>query len=299
MPKINPIHSPPVTVSTQPVKVEKQAQTKRAVQQDVRAGSARSKLQGLAFQAGLKFPDLNGKTKEESIALRSDRRQRLNAVRKQQNLETIVARSEQFCHDTDVTDTVDPDWYFSFLELAENINSPSMQELWAKILAGEVSHPNSFSRESLFVLKKMTQANANKLKAACSLMSRGYKNNSAHIVYGFSRKPSLFSLLKPKTRVLPLSKYGLPYGDIVSLVDLGILLPGELESGEWPVDEAIPQFYLGKKYHLKATESGVVLNYYKFSDIGLELIKLIANEPKPDYFSDLSQILEQAFSIST
>ena len=39
------------------------------------------------------------------------------------------------------TDKADPDWFNTFTQLAEDVSNKTMQDLWAKILAGEISQP--------------------------------------------------------------------------------------------------------------------------------------------------------------
>jgi DMSO/TMAO reductase YedYZ molybdopterin-dependent catalytic subunit len=88
-------------------------------------------------------------TKQAPLEERANRRKKLDQLRKQQNMEAIIVRAVQYCSDETITDRADQDWFSSFLTLAESISNKSMQDLWAKILAGEVSQPGSFSLKTL------------------------------------------------------------------------------------------------------------------------------------------------------
>ena len=59
--------------------------------------------------------------------------------------EKIMALALDYCPDYVADIDVDPDWFQFYCELVQNISTHSMQKLWAKILAGEISNPGSFS----------------------------------------------------------------------------------------------------------------------------------------------------------
>lgn len=52
------------------------------------------------------------------------------------------------------------DWFLRFFESASNVSNEDMQELWATILAGEVTNPGSFSLRTLDTVYNMSQNEA-------------------------------------------------------------------------------------------------------------------------------------------
>ena len=52
---------------------------------------------------------------------------------------------------------VDPDWLNYFGGYAEQANSETVRDLWARVLAGEIRHPGSFSRSTLRLLAELDQ----------------------------------------------------------------------------------------------------------------------------------------------
>ena len=52
---------------------------------------------------------------------------------------------------------VDPDWLDYFGGYAEKANSEKVRDLWARVLAGEIRHPGSFSRSTLRLLTELDQ----------------------------------------------------------------------------------------------------------------------------------------------
>jgi hypothetical protein len=55
---------------------------------------------------------------------------------------------------------VDPDWSSRFFSYVPDVTSEQMQELWGKVLAGEVSRPGAFSVHTLDVLRNLSRQNA-------------------------------------------------------------------------------------------------------------------------------------------
>lgn len=56
------------------------------------------------------------------------------------------------------------DWFVRFFEDAGNIGDEQMQELWAKVLAGEIDHPGTFSLRALDVLRNLSREEAEVLQ---------------------------------------------------------------------------------------------------------------------------------------
>lgn len=229
--------------------------------------------------------------KGPTLSQRAERRERMNKERQQSNLEKIMALALDFCPDYVADMDVDPDWFQQYCDLVLNISNQTMQQLWAKILAGEIGQPGSFSLKTLFLLQRMSYKEALALQKAASLTCRVRLQDSGHIYFGYVRKPSIWQLLTGRSRaVLNLSQFGLTYPQILSLIDLNLLHQIEIESGE-----LIPQQSLQLQYHqhqltCKARHSGVVLQYYKFTAVGVELLPLLNSQANPAYLQAVKQL---------
>jgi len=85
---------------------------------------------------------------------------------------------------------MDFDWFVRFFEDSGNISNEEMQELWAKILAGEIAKPGSFSRRTLDVLRNLSQADAQLFRSLSKyfFFAGGgivlYRNSALHNEYG-------------------------------------------------------------------------------------------------------------------
>lgn len=229
---------------------------------------------------------------QDTLTSRAERRRQMTVERQQYNLEKVMAFAQEYCTDQAVSQELDPDWFYHYCELVQNISTLSMQKLWARILAAEISQPGSFSYKTLSILRQMHFKDAQALQLASSLSCRISAQEPAHIYFSYLQQGSLWQWLRGRNRgILNLSQFGLTYPQILSLTDLGLLHPAEIESGVMNKGQALqwqfPQCLLQGR--LKA--NGIVLQYYKFTNQGAELMSLLSSPVQPLYFQALQTLL--------
>lgn len=226
-----------------------------------------------------------------SLSQRAERRERMHKERQQSNLEKIMALALDYCPDYVADMDVDPDWFQQYCDLVLNISNHTMQQLWAKILAGEIGQPGSFSLKTLFLLQRMSYKEALALQKAASLTCRVRLQDSGHIYFGYVRKPSIWQLLTGRSKaVLNLSQFGLTFPQILSLIDLNLLHQIEIESGELIPEQIMQLQYHQHQLSCKVKYSGVVLQYYKFTPVGVELLPLLNSQANPAYLQAVKQL---------
>ena len=226
------------------------------------------------------------------------RKREVLAHRKLRNLELILGRALDFCLDDGKEEDLDPDWFFSFVQMAEEIFSPAMQELWGKIFAVETARPGSFSLKTLGTLKQLTQKDAQIFRHAVNLTSRRKGESTPKLLIGYYQKSNLWSFFSShKEHRLNLAEFGLGYPDILSLMDLGLIHHSEIESGELPIGIPVEWRCAGQTLDLSAKRAGTTLVYYKFTTTGAELCKLVARKKQDTYVKVLRTTLENAFNI--
>ena len=81
---------------------------------------------------------------------------------KVENVSEIVSKAQQQFEigEKVSSEPVDNDWMTRFLGIAEDVSDNEMQELWARVLAGEVKHPHSYSLRTLEVLRNISKEEA-------------------------------------------------------------------------------------------------------------------------------------------
>ncbi|MCG9761284.1 MULTISPECIES: TIGR03899 family protein [Pseudoalteromonas] len=229
---------------------------------------------------------------EHGTLKRALKRQQLIKIQRQQNLEAIMGMALTLCPEVTARGRPDPDWLEHFITLAEDIANHSMQKLWAKILVGESITPGTFSIKSLQTLKMMTQREATALQRCAPLCGYLEKEDSYLILHGYYKKPSIFDLLrKGSTESINLSQAGLNFPNILTLMDINILYRQEIESASLQKGQSMQLVYLRKKMTLTAKSNDLVLSYYKLTQTGDELKKLLQSPINKQY----KQLVEKAF----
>lgn len=106
---------------------------------------------------------LEGKELEVETLTRIENRILFQELKKQRNIDSIShIAAEQLEHISIVSDQqVDDYWTQKFFKNAEDISDNEMQQLWGKILAGEVECPKSYSLRTLDLLKNLSKDEAN------------------------------------------------------------------------------------------------------------------------------------------
>lgn len=231
-----------------------------------------------------------------STLKRALKRQQLIKIQQQQNLETIMGMSLTICPELTSRGRPDPDWLAHFNTMAEDIANHSMQKLWAKILVGESINPGTFSIKSLQTLKMMTQREATALQKCAPLCGYLEKEDSYLILHGYYKKPSIFDLLrKGSTESVNLSQAGLSFPNVLTLMDINILYRQEIESASLQKGQSMQLVYQRKKLTLTAKSNDLVLSYYKLTQTGDELKKLLQNPINKNYKQLLEKALENEF----
>ena len=236
---------------------------------------------------------------QASLLERAHTRQEIQFIKRQENIETIMAMAMAFCPDVTGQQQPDFDWIERFISLCEDTANSSMQKLWAKILAGETVSPGTFSIKSLQPLKHMTQREADALQRCTSLCGFNEKDNSHLILLGFYKKPSLFDLLRKGNKVsFNLGKTPVSFPDILTLMDINLLYRKEIESAVLKAGQELILSFMNQRLVLKAKSNDLVLSYYKFTQTGDELRKLIASPINKAYKQILATSLEDEFEVS-
>lgn len=151
-----------------------------------------------------------GEIEKEGLLLRAARRFRLTETRRQQIIEDITSQAIAALPDAVNKDPVSEDWMVQFFDNCKDVGETEMQALWAKILAGEVAQPRSYSRRTLESLKLMDRDDARWFTDVCSLSFRGAAG-------------SRFCLEECTDKAL-YAKYG-PIAIKSHLVSIGLLAP--------------------------------------------------------------------------
>ncbi len=238
--------------------------------------------------------------KQMPLEERATRRERLSLLRKQNNLESIIKKSIAYCPNTSSSTKADQDWFSQFTLLAEDISNNTMQDLWAKILAGEIVQPGSFSLKSLSIFKSMSITDAKLLAKVCSLAVKDTSKKNIRILSGAYQTPGFFSFFSKNTQSrVNLNQCDISYSELLSLADNNIIFIQEAESNSLEKGEKVTFNFNGESLALTAKNKQCGLKFYKFTPIGSELALLISDNPNKDFITLLKTSLQSHFSVSS
>lgn len=98
--------------------------------------------------------------------------------------------------------SVDDDWLFTWRDYAGNVSTEDLQQLWGKVLAGEVKSPGSYSLRTLEFLRGLSKEEAEQISKLASFVVEG------RIVRSLKQY---------------LNEQGVSFGLLLSMQELGLL----------------------------------------------------------------------------
>ncbi|WP_299019277.1 TIGR03899 family protein [uncultured Photobacterium sp.] len=257
--------------------------------------SSRTRTKDIATQYAIAHLITNDPDRD--LAERTTYRLQKETQHQQENLERIFKLAYDSCSDETAGDP-DPDWLYHFSCLARNIRNASMQKLWSRILKQEIISPGSTSLKALDTLKNMTQREAQIFHRACILTCHFGNDNSKKLLTSIKARHGGLSLFRsPSTDKLALGNFQLPYSNLLVLMDLGLLLRSELESGEISIESPLAFGYQDTNYLLRPIKKGITLTYYRLSPTGQEIANLLGTRNNESYKESLLELLCKHFIV--
>lgn len=226
---------------------------------------------------------LNRQEIEQDLLDRIEERVLYREVKKQKNIDSvIIIAAEELKNENNISDTpVDEDWTVRFFNVVEDISDEMMQQLWGRILAGEVKASNSFSIRTIECLKNITKQEAELFTRTANLVL--FYNNDAFIFRG-----DIFNELNEKH---------LSFDEILILIEIGLLQAETnivIECESETEDEII--FVYGKNI-IRATKKEDAIKDYipilALTRAGKELLKLLSITPIDEYINNFCTCLQR------
>ena len=218
------------------------------------------------------------------LAARATQRLLVREVEGQENIESIVNHALLALPPVASDQPVSPDWRRRFFIEAENVCDADMQFLWGKVLAGEVSSPGSFSIRTIDALRYISQGEAELFRKACSVaMQDGWIAIPGHDLN------------------LALVPFGISYGDIITLRDVGLMIDGDNIHKDFAVSQPFPDpekhraVMVNNKKLIELSGPGLLglrMPALILSKVGRELQQLIDPSPTYEYFRALGMHLK-------
>lgn len=187
------------------------------------------------------------------------------AYRQYSNLGVTLQKATEYIQNP--TDKIkdDNDVFWGLLEHSKEISNEQMQDLIAKIIAGEYNNPETYSMNTLQVLKSLGKKEIELFENMCSLLL--YDNKLTNEL--FTDKNDVHEIMK---------KLDLDFGKLQELQGLGLFLPNSMMTAPLknPSKLKFEMRYFDEIFHFECVNENTDINlpsYYGLSIAGLQILK--------------------------
>lgn len=202
---------------------------------------------------------------------------------RQNNIDEVVeAAAEDLQKEKVVSDEpVNKDWSTRFFNIVQDVSDSDMKQLWAKVLAGEVKSPCSYSLRTLELLRNLSKQEAELFLKVSQLVLK-------------EREYFIF-----KTANNDLSKFGISYLDIAKLIEIGLIQAGTFVSLNYESsssrDKHVFFMYNNKillRLNIPKESAKISFPVHLLTQSGKELYQLISVNPNIDYLKEVASSLK-------
>lgn len=208
-------------------------------------------------------------TTPESLDQRAGRRVDFQERKKQENIENVTAAAAQeLLIETAIPDEKpDEDWINRFFSTVQDVNTEQMQQLWGRILAGEIKKPGSYSLRTLDFVRNLAKYEAEVFEHVGRLAL-----SFNDVAWGVAIHDKKW--LREKRQISPSLHF--------LLGEVNLMYPTDLRY-RFFMDESQEEQFLIADEHILVVKRGniqseIPLPIWKFTGVGNELLALI---PKP------------------
>ena len=231
---------------------------------------------GNIFQDSTDFDDLIKRTQNRLI---------FQEINKQKNIESVVDQAYQELEDqSPVTGTpLNTDWILRFFNSIQDVSNIDMQALWAKILAGEIKQPSTYSFRTLTILHDLSCEDAATFQKIC---------NYVIAIDGNVILPAYDTLLEAAEisdiELIRLSEYGL----INAPTQLYVGVP--LENNDTVI--ARNDIYVIVGTYAGIDEYDLSIPHYALTKVGCEIFTLFQSNITNEYFFNFAKEIKNSVS---
>ena len=191
---------------------------------------------------------------------------------KQLNMEGITQKAIPHINDDSNPEEMENDWIVNFFEKSRTVSDEEMQELWARILAGEANNSSSFSRKTVNLVADLDKRDAEIFRNLC----------------GFVWHIGDLTPLVLDVQHEIYNQNGINFGSIVQLEALGLIRDGgPIGFQRINLPKTFPLYYYGKQLDLTMpNESDNKLSIGKalLTQAGREMAPICGAKPVAGFF---------------
>lgn len=216
----------------------------------------------------------------QPLYIRTCSRMIYQEMRKEKNIEEVISIAKNVLEKEPINtisqDNVEEDWIMRFFNSIQDISDKKMQDLWGKILAGEIRNPNSFSFRSLDAVTKMSKSEAQLFME----MSKYIINFHGHL-----------AVLNDSDLN---NRYSVTYGKILALDECGIIDSNALMTLKIKINDNMVDVIVDTTQLLIAKveeEKEIEIKLFKLTRIGQDLYRIVGGQVDENYFNEVARHL--------
>lgn len=202
---------------------------------------------------------------DEAVKLRAGKRLLAEEINKQNNIEDVVQRADKILESESQTqesqDVTGQDWVDECLDGAGRAYNDNLKDYWAKLLAGEIKNPGTYSKRVVTFMKSLSQKDAERIRNMCPYVMYSDKNEASILQY----EEELYS-----------------FDEIRFLMELRLLDSQSFIVKKYRFDkgEGHMGFYHGDVgFIIKVKKTNYDLPVYTFTELGMEVLSIIDDTP--------------------
>jgi Protein of unknown function (DUF2806) len=224
--------------------------------------------------------------------------------RTQNNRERILSKSIPLLKPNANPEKIENDWMANLFEKNKTVSDGEMQELWARLLAGEANEPGTFSKQTVNLLADLDPSDARMFSKVCDF---GWFIEGYDLAWFKGSNPNPTS----STRLVPMvlkftdsiyEKHGLNYSSLRNLESLGLIKFDDHLQFWWSrADEMQTLSYHDKNVVLEFSRKNYSLGDQKFygfpkgnvllTRAGYQLSTVCKTQCIPDFFEYIRERL--------
>ena len=216
----------------------------------------------------------------EQFIKRTQNRLAFQELKKQENIEAVADKAYHLLEGEEqvTADPVEEDWMLRFFNCVEDISNEKMQKIWARILAGEIKKPDSFSLRTLDALHNISPNEAQLFEKVI---------NSGVVFDCIPNKHSFWD------------NHGISYADIMKLEECGLInAGGMLTLTKSFADQMAVIMYsndrvLVYKNELYPQKNDLVIDVFPLTTSGLQIASLFVESLTNSQLEDVGIFLRE------
>lgn len=202
---------------------------------------------------------------DEAVKIRAGMRLLAEEINKQNNIEEVVQRADKILESEprilESQDITEPDWVDECLDGAGKAYNDNLKDYWAKLLAGEIQKPGTYSKRTIAFMKSLSQKDAERVRNMCQYVMYSEKHDASILrydeeIYSFDEIRFLMELRLLDAQSFIVKEYKFKNGN------------GNLG------------FYHGDVgFIIKVKKPNYNLPIYAFTELGMEVLSIVDDTP--------------------